>query len=291
MKGKKLFVLAATMGLLVATLTYVYIRRLEAQAPVEIQHVPVVLAAVDIPAGTVIKADMLRQGQVVVSALHPDASRSIREVTGRIAREPIIRGEQVLHSRLLPAGVRPSLTFQIPPGKRAITVAVNEVIGVAGFVKPGDRVDVLATFEDGTEKEAVTTTVLQDIEILAIAQDMEKEVDKKPRVTTTVTLAVTLAQAQKITLAEETGTLRLVLRPVSTVNKEWTRPVATTDLLQGAIPASTKEPPPRSGSSQSTPSSQQRSGSRVAVKTRKQKERIVEVIRGIEREFVRVKAD
>src|SRR5690606_36281457 len=107
---------------------------------------------------------------------------------------------------------QPGLTFSIPPDKRAVSVGVNEVIGVAGFVKPGDRVDVLATFDRNFSGQDMTTTILQDVQVLATAQETESD-PEKAEVTTTVTLAVSLDEAERLTLAEERGTLRLVLRP------------------------------------------------------------------------------
>ncbi len=231
MRKRKLLLIAAALGLMAAVLTYTFIRTIEDTGDVqEVREVGVMIANTDIPSGTEVTAGMLRLAQVAETARHPDAARTPNQVIGRITKVPIVRGEQVLDSRLLPAGVRPSLTFVIPSGKRAISVAVNEVVGVAGFVKPGDRVDVLATMDSPDSDSAVTTTVLQNVEVLAIAQDMEERVDKEPKVTTTVTLAVTLAEAQKLTLAEETGVLRLALRPETAADKEWVNPTTSGQL-------------------------------------------------------------
>jgi pilus assembly protein CpaB len=231
LRKRKLLLIAAALGLMAAVLTYTFIRTIEDTGDVqEVREVGVMIANTDIPSGTEVTAGMLRLAQVAETARHPDAARTPNQVIGRITKVPIVRGEQVLDSRLLPAGVRPSLTFVIPSGKRAISVAVNEVVGVAGFVKPGDRVDVLATMDSPDSDSAVTTTVLQNVEVLAIAQDMEERVDKEPKVTTTVTLAVTLAEAQKLTLAEETGVLRLALRPETAADKEWVNPTTSGQL-------------------------------------------------------------
>ncbi|MGI6566623.1 MAG: Flp pilus assembly protein CpaB [Firmicutes bacterium] len=231
MRKRKLLLIAAALGLMAAVLTYTFIRTIEDTGDVqEVREVGVMIANTDIPSGTEVTAGMLRLAQVAETARHPDAARTPNQVIGRITKVPIVRGEQVLDSRLLPAGVRPSLTFVIPSGKRAISVAVNEVVGVAGFVKPGDRVDVLATMDSPDSDSAVTTTVLQNVEVLAIAQDMEERVDKEPKVTTTVTLAVTLAEAQRLTLAEETGVLRLALRPETAADKEWVNPTTSEQL-------------------------------------------------------------
>jgi len=231
LRKRKLLLIAAALGLMAAVLTYTFIRTIEDTGDVqEVREVGVMIANTDIPSGTEVTAGMLRLAQVAETARHPDAARTPNQVIGRITKVPIVRGEQVLDSRLLPAGVRPSLTFVIPSGTRPISVAVNEVVGVAGFVKPGDRVDVLATMDSPDSDSAVTTTVLQNVEVLAIAQDMEERVDKEPKVTTTVTLAVTLAEAQRLTLAEETGVLRLALRPETAADKEWVNPTTSEQL-------------------------------------------------------------
>ncbi|NLY52487.1 MAG: Flp pilus assembly protein CpaB [Firmicutes bacterium] len=285
MRKRKLLLMAAALGLLAAILTYTFIRSIGGSGEVqEVKEVGVVVASTDIPSGTPVTANMLRLAQVAETALHPDAAAAPNEVIGRITKAPIVRGEQILHSRLLPAGVRPSLSFVIPSGKRAVSVAVNEVVGVAGFIKPGDRVDVLATMDSADGKSAVTSTVLQNVEVLAIAQDMEERVDKEPKVTTTVTLAVSLAEAQKITLAEETGVLRLALRPENAADREWVNPTTSTQLAgaagsQGAVKPAVQKPavqktaakPPQPAPVEPAPDYQ------------------VEVIRGTDRSTVSVK--
>src|SRR5690606_27035208 len=147
-------------------------------------------------------------------ALHPDAVQNLQDLQGRITAADIVAGEQVLWSRLLPKGVVPGLAYNIPNDKRAVTVAVNEVIGVAGFIKPGDRVDVIATF---AYDPPLTTTILQTVIVLAIAQDMASEVEPAAVVSTSVTFALTPNQAARLVLAESMGSIRLSLRPPDAV--------------------------------------------------------------------------
>ncbi len=281
-KRRKLLLVAAALGLLAAILTYTYIRTLETSDTQTVKEVGVLVAANDIPAGATVGANMVRLAQVHVGSVHPEAAISTAEVVGRITKAPIFQGEQILRSRLLPAGVTPSLTFAIPSDKRAISVAVNEVVGVAGFIKPGDRVDVLATIEGSSGDDQVTSTVLQDVEVLAIAQDMEEEVDKKPRVTTTVTLAVTLDEAQRVTLAEETGTLRLALRPVSAANREWVNPTTGSELAQVGAP-------PRAPQRSAQPAAAVWSPPKPPTSPKPPQDYEVEIIRGTDRELVSVK--
>ncbi len=287
MNKKRLLLVAAAIGLLAATLTYTYIRAIETAGIQEVKEVGVIIATSDIPAGTTVGANMVRLAQTPQTSLHPEAAIGVSEVVGRIAKAPIIQGEQILRNRLLPAGITPSLSFAIPGGKRAVSVAVNEVVGVAGFVKPGDRVDILATVEDSYKEDTVTTTVLQDVEVLAIAQDMEEQVDKKPKVTTTVTLAVTLAEAQRVTLAEETGTLRLALRPIAAVNREWVNPTTSSDLGRGMGSTAVQQ----AASKAIVKVTPVRKAAPAPPTPKPSQEYTVEIIRGIDRELVSVKAN
>ena len=280
MRKRKLLLVALALGLLAATLTYTYVRSVQKVETHEVKDIGVLIATSDIPSGTAVSANMVRLAQIAETAVHPEAATAPGEVVGRITKTTIVQGEQILRNRLLPAGVRPSLSFAIPSGKRAVSVAVNEVVGVAGFVKPGDRVDILATMDTPNRETSVTSTVLQDVEVLAIAQDMEEQVDKKPKVTTTVTLAVTLAEAQKVTLAEETGVLRLVLRPVTAANREWVNPTTSGELAKPAAPQTAPKPIIKVAAPQTAPKP-----------AKLPRDHQVEVIRGTERELVSVRSN
>jgi pilus assembly protein CpaB len=160
-------------------------------------------------------------------------------LVGRVTQSEVLPGEPILAEKLAPMDATGGLALLIPDGKRGITVAVSEIKGVAGFIKPGAHVDVLATFEaniQGEKNEHVTKTVLQDVLVVAAAQEMMREKplasveetgesekdkpseDKKEKLTgdvkivSSVTLALSPLEAQKLALAEETGSIRLVLR-------------------------------------------------------------------------------
>lgn len=120
----------------------------------------------------------------------------------------------MLWSRLLPKGTVPGLSYNIPEDKRAVTVAVNEVIGVAGFIKPGDKVDVIATFAFDPPQ---STTILQNVTVLAIAQEMQSDAEQKAKLSTSVTFALSPSQAERLVLAESLGEIRLALRPPQAV--------------------------------------------------------------------------
>lgn len=211
MRPRGILIAAVLLGLATSALVYTYVSRLSGP-PAEEKRVNVVVASSELQPRSVVRSGMVRIAQVPLSTVHPDAVISMAEVEGRIVKDAILPGEQVLRSRLYGELERPGLTFAIPPGKRAVSVAVNEVIGVAGFVHPGDDVDVLATFDKDFSGVDMTTTVLQGVKVLAISQETRTN-SEQAKLSTTVTLAVTLEEAERLTLAEEKGSLRLALRP------------------------------------------------------------------------------
>lgn len=212
MKNKVLLFIALSLGFISAVLTYNYLTGLTSVQNAEL--VDVVVALTKIPANTEIRASMLAWRKVPKEALHPDAVQNLQDVQGRITANDIFAGEQVLWSRLLPKGTVPGLAYNIPEDKRAVTVAVNEVIGVAGFIKPGDKVDVIATFAFDPPQ---STTILQNVTVLAIAQEMHSDAKQEAKLSTSVTFALSPSQAERLVLAESLGEIRLALRPPQAV--------------------------------------------------------------------------
>ncbi|MBO8126927.1 MAG: Flp pilus assembly protein CpaB [Firmicutes bacterium] len=232
-----------SLGLASAIVTYLYLQDLSKQA-VPATAVPklvrVVVAREDIPSKTSLTAEMVAYAEIPEEAVLPGSIRNMEDVIGAVTKSPLLAGEVLNQNRLWEKGVTPGLTFQIPPGKRAITIGVNEVIGVAGFVKPGDYVDVLATMENERGQD-VTNTILQHVQVLAIAQETEDKEGGKPKVATTLTLAVTLDEAARLTLAEERGVLRIVLRPAEQHDRLRTAPVTIEDVLNAYNPAPVRQ--------------------------------------------------
>ena len=221
-RGKLMLIMALVMGLFTAGLSYYYIRNLTTSTPVaqKMKMAKVVVAKATIPSRTLITPDMVYLREMPEELIHPDALKRLDEAVGSIARSEILLGEQVFRSRILKKGEALGLVLSIPPGKRAVTVKVNEVIGVGGFVKPKDHVDILGTFSADKAGVDTTVTVLQDVEVLAVAQEMDDRDKGKAKVPTSVTLAVTPEEAEKVTLAEEIGSLRLALRPLFTASTQ-----------------------------------------------------------------------
>lgn len=143
----------------------------------------------------------------------------------RVALQPIVKGEPVLLSKVSGPGGRATLSAVIHPGYRAMTIGVNDVLGVAGFVLPGDQVDIMLT----RRGESTTEILLQGVRVLGIDQDANQQKDK-PVVAHAVTLEVTPEQAEKLTLASTVGTLSLALRKMGNDEQVATKPVGLGDL-------------------------------------------------------------
>lgn len=138
---------------------------------------------------------------------------AVPEVLGKLARAEIFQNDPLTDAKFLETKAPSVLSMLIPNGRRAMSIKVNEVTGISGFVAPGSRVDVLLTVSGSGSKEqpARTRIVLEDIEVLAIAQSIE-QLDSKPTVVNTVTLNVDPHEAETLTLASIEGSLHLALR-------------------------------------------------------------------------------
>ena len=190
---------------------------------------PVVVASRDLDPGSPLTASMLQQTPWPSGAVPAGAFEDVKKLEGRVVRSPVFKGEPVLEPKLAPEGTKGGLPSIIQNGKRAISVKVNEVVGVAGFALPGSFVDVMVHISDNKNKP-VSKIVLNRILVLAVAQEASRD-ETKPKVVNAVTLEVTPEQAEKIDLARSIGALSLVLRnPID--NKETeTAGVQREDLL------------------------------------------------------------
>lgn len=176
---------------------------------------PVVVAATDLSVGTRLDKVMLTVVDWPETSIPEGYFSEVDKVIGEkppVVLKEIHKGEPVLTFRISEHGARGGLTARVPIDKRAITIAVNEVKGVAGFVLPGDRVDImLTTSVDRADKKPVTRTLLQSIEVLGVDQ-ISTDKDGEPKVVNAVTLLVTPLEGKKLTLAQTVGDLNLMLR-------------------------------------------------------------------------------
>ncbi len=210
LKAFGLILLALLIGLAAAAYATGYVSR---QAGVASNKV--VVAAVDIELGSKVNAEMLTTLAWPSSAMPPGAFADVKALQDRIVKVGITRGEPLLEGKLAPVGTLGGLSAVITDGKRAMTVRVNDVVGVAGFALPGNYVDVLVNAQqekEGSEPgKQISKTVLERVLVLAVAQEAGRD-DTKPKVVSAVTLELSLDDAEKLDLARSVGTLSLVLR-------------------------------------------------------------------------------
>ncbi|BEU24566.1 Flp pilus assembly protein CpaB [Paraburkholderia sp. 22B1P] len=178
----------------------------------------VVIASADMSLGQRVSPDMLKVSDWPAGSVPPGTFNDVKKLEGRVLKASLSRGEPVLEAKLSPVGTLGGLSAVINEGKRAITVRVNDVIGVAGFALPGNYVDILVNTEKDNKDGAVqgrdqniSKIVLEKILVLAVAQEAGRD-ETKPKVVDAVTLEVTPEQAEKIDLARSIGSLSLVLR-------------------------------------------------------------------------------
>ncbi len=232
--NRRALILSLAFGLLSAFLIYRLLSSTQTKADVPVT-VPVLVAKQDIPARTVVTAAMLTIKQVPASLRLPNAFTDTKTAVGQIVRSPVSAGEQVLLPKLAADPKEVGFSGQVPAGLRAVSINVSDAVTSGNLLQPGDSVDVIAIFQridagsqdgsflvkDGQARRVVTTTLAQDVKVLAVAQAYDdtpgqsptKGAATKPQAdaTKTVTLAVSPDDAQKIFFGDTEGTLRLAL--------------------------------------------------------------------------------
>jgi pilus assembly protein CpaB len=180
----------------------------------------IVVAATDLGFGVPLQAETLREIPWPKSSVPDGAFAKIPDVLAggrRVVLSPISPNEPVLKWKISGAGARASLSAVVKEGMRAVAVRVNDVVGVGGFVLPGDRVDLLYTRNGSKDEGASTDVLIQNIRVLAIDQVADQKKDQ-PLVVKVVTLEVNSLDAQKIALAQTTGSLSLTLRAAGSLD-------------------------------------------------------------------------
>ncbi|MDQ3755830.1 MAG: Flp pilus assembly protein CpaB [Acidobacteriota bacterium] len=197
----------------------------------------IVVAKVNIPVGTRIIPEQVTTAQFPPSAVPEGIFNAPEDVIGRVAVTNILAREPVTTSRLAPEGSLGGLSAVIAEGYRAMTVKVDDVVGVSGFLVPGTLVDIVVTIDPPNKtnnQDPVSKIVLQNIKVLASGQNMEQPTENpKPDTVRAVTLQVTPEQAEKLALASTQGKLQLVLRNAADQADEQTRGADTRSLLTG----------------------------------------------------------
>jgi pilus assembly protein CpaB len=222
------------------------------KAPTVVQNVQmamVVVAAKDLAAGTVLNQDLVKVVQWPKDNLVNGAFADAAELNDRVIRQPMVAGEMILAGKLAPKGTPGGMAGIINNNKRAMTIKVDEASGIAGFVVPGNRVDVLLTMDRLEFKDdPMTQMVLQNLLVLGIGQDLEpQKTGDKPKVVPTVTLEVTPDQGERLALASKEGHLTLALRGWTEAQPIETQGVRTSALVKGSQPQKPQvafDPPP-----------------------------------------------
>ncbi len=204
----------------------------------------VVVASAQLGFGNAVRRENLRLVKWPSDAVPEGSFTSIDQVVGekedRVVLRSIEINEPILESKISGFGGKASLAAILSPEMRAVTIRVNDVAGVAGFVLPGDRVDVLLTRDKtggaggNVSSNLITDVLLQNVKVLGIDQDANEEKDK-PSVAKAVTLEVSPQQAQKLALASQLGSLALMLRNIADAEAEQVRTVSTRDLSVGEV--------------------------------------------------------
>lgn len=194
----------------IALVGYKVLGNPDGRKPVSSQNV--VVATVDLPMGARIRPQDVRIASVPRELAPQNCFEKLDDVKDRVVTNLIVKDEPVVGSRLAAPGSAPGLAPMIPPGYRAVAVRVNDVIGVAGFIQPGMRVDVLATGRLAGSEDSVTRTVLQNVVVLSAGQVLQPEPKGQVINAQVVTLQVRPDEAEVLTLTSAEARIQLVLR-------------------------------------------------------------------------------
>jgi pilus assembly protein CpaB len=203
---------------------------------------PVVVAAADLQLGAELKKEDLQVVQFPAGKVPDGTFTKPEELLGRGIIVPIVKNEPVLRAKLASKEAGSGLPPVIPEGMRAVSVRVNEVVGVAGYVLPGNRVDVLATASPTEAHTDMTTKViLSNVQVITAGTRMEQDQEKdKPVQVTVVTLLVTPEQSERLALASTEGKIQLALRNPLDLGAPETPGIKTAGLM-GTVKAPVRQ--------------------------------------------------
>jgi pilus assembly protein CpaB len=208
----------------------------------------IAVAAADVDIGARISPEQIRMVDWPQGSKPAGSFEEAVKVEGRVTKTSLTRGEPILEGKLAPPGSKGGLSAVVAEGKRAMTVRVNDVVGVAGFALPGNFVDILVNTSEaggrnGDRDASISKIVLERILVLAVAQEANRD-ETKPKVVNAVTLEVSPIQAEKLDLARSVGTLSLVLRNQIDPKLGDTDGATKESLLDQPVAAPTPKPAP-----------------------------------------------
>jgi pilus assembly protein CpaB len=248
---------AIVAGLLASRFVYQQLK--QASAAVKPMKVgTVIVAARPLPLGARLEADNLRAVDWPAGDQPVGTFSRIEEVAGRAVITQVVENEPILELKLAPLEAGAGLPAAIPQGMRAISIRVDDVVAVAGFVMPGTFVDVMVTGDPGTSSAAgnntVTHTFLEGVRVLAAGQQVQQDKDGKPQAVSVVTLLVTPEQADAVSMASTEGKIHLALRNTIDTIQTNPAPIRRASLFLGSVPvpaaprptkAAAPAPPPK----------------------------------------------
>jgi pilus assembly protein CpaB len=255
LESKRILLISVLMGLLGAILVFMYISQKEKELVKGMNPVIVLVASKDIPQKSLIDTSMLKSVQIPEKFVEPtavlfnDPKQDIKKVLGKVNLVPILAGQQITQSQLVPPSEETGLSVKVPVKRRAIVVPIANV-DMKDLIKPGDYVDILNTFTAKMKTGAstkVTVTVLQNILVLGVGKDLgdidpsmyakknKKGIDEESAKTfsvLTISLAVTPEEAQLVALAVAQGDIYITIRNNNDNEGSPLRPVDTTLFLR-----------------------------------------------------------
>jgi len=229
--NKNISLVVLIAGIIVALLasvgTFVWLQKRTAIQPEKFLTQPVVVAAADLSWGKVLDASQVKTADFLKTSLPQGSFSRPSEVEGRTLLYPVKAGAPLFESQLAPTSVKVGgVSAIISPNKRAMAFRVDKVIGVSGFINPGNHVDVLVTVE------GITKTVLENMLVLTVGQQMEMTgTQEKPVPVDVITMEVTSAEAEKLTMAVSAGKVMLALRNPTDTDPVTTKGVTVSTLL------------------------------------------------------------
>jgi len=239
---RPLLFLSAAIGIALVTTVLIYQwlqgqqgSEPEAQAVVEIAGSEIAVASSDVPWGTPLTDEFIRFVEYPEDVLPVGHFKKNEKLKGRVVLANLKKNEPIMESKLAPIDVTTGgVSAVMDPQKRAMSVKVNEVVGLPGFIQPGDRVDVMVTFErPGGSKtnKKITKVVLENSLVLATGTQMERIDGEEPKAVKVITLEVTLEEAEKLAMASNGGKIRLALRSPLNAEIRKTRGAKFSDLM------------------------------------------------------------
>ncbi len=239
-----IILLAVVLGLVTAYLIWAKFREMDKDK--EANWKPVVVALVDIEARQKVTEDKIELVKTPPTHHVPGVLTNRADAVGRLARTRIQARDQVRDTDVVKEGEVPGLSFSIPPGHRAIAIAVDEVKGAGNTIQPGDHVDILTTYTDPILKQEVTKIILQNIKILAVDKG-RTDPNTGAGATTSITMALRPEDTELVKAAERAGVLQVALRPVEPEPASDTAGVRISDILPGLRAVEPATPGPGDG--------------------------------------------